>query len=45
MPVFRQQNPQLKIEERTHPGHHPWLKAEYRARLPQTHPAKSTTLL
>ena len=33
MPVFREQNPQLKIEERTRPGHHPWLKAEYSASL------------
>ncbi|KAK9838335.1 hypothetical protein WJX81_005350 [Elliptochloris bilobata] len=29
--LFREQNPQLAIEERTHPGHHPWLNAEYRS--------------
>ncbi len=33
LPVFREQNPQLAIETRTNPGHHPWLKAEYRAPL------------
>ena len=32
MPVFREQNPQLVIEERLHPGHHPWFKAEYSTR-------------
>ena len=32
MPVFSKQNPQLVIEERLHPGHHPWFKAEYSTR-------------
>lgn len=30
LPTFKQENPQLRIEEALRPGHHPYLHAEYR---------------
>ncbi|CAL5220160.1 g2125 [Coccomyxa viridis] len=30
LPTFRSENPQLNVVEALRPGHHPYLKAEYR---------------